>query len=61
MTTVLCVAGFACIAIDLALIVSGLNTSGRNGAAVVLLTAVYWGLPLVAACYLFTLATGWTP
>jgi hypothetical protein len=61
MTIALVIAAAACIGLNFGLLSHGLNVNGRNGLSVVVLTIIWWGLPLAAACYLLTLATGWQP
>lgn len=39
----------------------GVRLNGHKGITIVVVSAIVYGLPIVAACYLLTLATGWTP
>ncbi len=61
MTTALVLAGFACIAVPAYAHARGLSMDGHGGMTIVAIALIIHGLPFAAACYLFTLATGWSP
>ena len=55
------VAAAACLCLNVLVALCGLNLQSRNGLTTFSLTLAWWGLPIAAACYLLTLATGWQP